>query len=125
MIRSYLDRETAQIDELIVKQKKLIEVLRERFFCGARSGLCHSGRSGHRLKTVLAELTSGGTSWAAVAPPVSFDRQWRLSAVGGLGSSGIRDLSHYKGGRADDIVVNRMRAFQGRLVWPAGWHRQS
>ena len=30
MIRSHLDRETAQIDELIVKQKKLIEVLRER-----------------------------------------------------------------------------------------------
>ncbi|HNP58766.1 MAG TPA: restriction endonuclease subunit S [Gordonia sp. (in: high G+C Gram-positive bacteria)] len=117
MIRSYLDRETAQIDELIVKQKKLIEVLRERSSVVREAGFATVVGSGHRLKTVLAEIDQrAGGQVGRQLPLLS------VSIVSGVSrrlvdsaQAASEDLSHYKVVRADDIVVNRMRAFQGAL----------
>ena len=73
--------------------------------------------SGRRLKTVLAEIDQrAGTSWAAGCPSCQFRSSRRLGGWWTRLKRHQRTSATYKVVRADDIVVNRMRAFRGRLV---------
>lgn len=116
-IADYLDRETAQIDTLIAKQEQLITTLRERRtgiadqVVGTRVGV------GERLKWSLVERDERAGERASLLPLLSVSISWgvqrRDESV--RVESRAEDLSTYKVARTGDIVINRMRAFQGAL----------
>lgn len=115
-IADFLDRETAQIDALIAKQEEFIGYLRER--CSqARESLADRVNIGQRLRWVLDEVDQRAGDRASALPLMSVSIDWgvrrREETTDKLARA--EDLSHYKVCLAGDIVVNRMRAFQGAL----------
>lgn len=116
-IADYLDRETVQIDTLIAKQEQLIATLRERRTVIADEVLGHNVALGCRLKWSAAEIDSrAGTGWSDL-PLLSVSISWgvrRRDEVSG-DQPRAEDLSHYKTAVAGQLVINRMRAFQGAL----------
>lgn len=121
IIAGYLDQETAQIDALVAKQEEFVGLLRERR-SRAREVLADRVTEGARLRWMLREVDQRAGSRAADLPLFSVSIDWgvrrRDETTDKL--SRAEDLSHYKICLEGDIVVNRMRAFQGALgVAPA------
>lgn len=116
-IAAYLDRETAQMDELIGEQEVLIESLIERRqsvmseLLGGRVG------TGRRLKWSFTEIDHrAGVAWQDL-PLLSVSIAWGVRDRSEVTDDLPRaeDLAYYKTCEPGDIVVNRMRAFQGAL----------
>lgn len=137
VIADFLDRETAQIDELIGKQNALIKLLGER-----RKAVVE--RAVTKGLEPTAPMKPSGALWLGMVP-----EHWSVLPVGrlyrevdnrrGPGSDlpllsvsihrGVLprdemgydkepradDMSNYKRVNAGDVVLNRMRAFQGGL----------
>ncbi|WP_156386133.1 hypothetical protein [Arthrobacter sp. Soil764] len=116
----YLDRETAQIDDLIRKQERLIELLIEKrqavvtayVSCSVQPTTEDPGLSLKHLYTVTDERADG-----AELPLMSVSIHRGLHRRDEITDDEPRaaDLSNYKVSRPGDIVINRMRAFQGAL----------
>ncbi|MGM9473056.1 restriction endonuclease subunit S [Pseudarthrobacter sp. YS3] len=115
-IAEYLDHETAQIDALVAKQEEFVGLLRERR-SRAREVLADRVAVGARLRWMLREIDHRAGSRAADLSLFSVSIDWgvrrRTETTDKL--SRAEDLSHYKVCLEGDIVVNRMRAFQGAL----------
>ncbi|MGW9628730.1 restriction endonuclease subunit S [Microbacterium sp. NPDC055521] len=115
-IADYLDRETAQIDALIAKQERLIATLRERRNNALESLLTQYVARGTRLKWSLHEIDerarNSGGQWPLLSVSITWGVRERVSA---RSHDTAIDLSNYKRVRAGQLVINRMRAFQGAL----------
>lgn len=116
-IVNYLDRETARIDELIAEQETLLESLdarrvssAERLF-GARIG------RGQRLKFTFREVDERAGASRVQAPLLSVTVSRGVVPRSELTDDLPRaeDLSNYKVVTPGDLVIIRMRAFQGAL----------
>lgn len=116
-IADYLDHETAQIDELIAEQQHLIDLLAERRQAIAASVLGARVGAGKRLKWVLTESDVRAGERAADLPMMSVSITWGVRRRDEVTGDDTRaeELSHYKVCSQGDLVVNRMRAFQGAL----------
>lgn len=116
-IVEYLDRETARIDTLIDEQQRLIEMLRERRKAAATSELGARVGLGERLKWYLEELDIRASEVSADLPLMSVSIDWGVRRRDEVTADEARagDLSNYKVCRRGDLVINRMRAFQGAL----------
>lgn len=115
---SILDVATAKIDHLIAKQRKLESLLDEREL-PMREALfgCYVG-TGERLKWHLSETTTRlGSVDPGEQPLLSVSIHWgvrpRAETIGEASTADSFD--HYKTVDVGDIIVNRMRAFQGAL----------
>jgi len=116
-IADYLDRETARIDALIEEQQRLIELLRERRTAAADAELGARVGSGSRLKWFVNEVDLRSDSMAEDLPLMSVSIDWGVRRRDQVTADEARadDLSNYKVCRQGDLVINRMRAFQGAL----------
>ncbi len=116
-IADYLDHETAQIDELISAQQRLIDLLVERRLAVAAGVLGGRVGTGDRLKWLIAENDVRGGDLAAVLPLLSVSISWGVRRRDEVseGETRAEDLSNYKLCSKGDLVINRMRAFQGAL----------
>lgn len=116
-IADYLDRETAQIDAFIAKNEELITLLTERRAAAAQSEVEHHVGLGSRLKFHFREIdVRAGSKWEELPLlSVSIHRGVVPRDDDSESSSEASDLSHYKVASSGDIVLNRMRAFQGGL----------
>ncbi|WP_280227248.1 restriction endonuclease subunit S [Nocardia farcinica] len=112
----YLDHETAQIDALVAKQDEFIGLLRERR-SRVREVLADRVNAGARLRWALREVDQRVGSGSAELPLLSVSIDWGVRRRDDTTDKLARaeDLSHYKVCFKGDIVVNRMRAFQGAL----------
>lgn len=114
----FLDIETAKIDKLIAKQQELLSMLDHRDV-GAREALFASAvGDGKRLKHYLSEKDIRlGAAPLESNPLLSVSIHWgvqpRQEAVGS--QSTADRFEHYKMVAPGDIVLNRMRAFQGAV----------
>ena len=115
-IASYLYRETQKIDELISEQRSLIETLRERRRSLSEHvfGAVVPGELRLRWSLVDVDERAGGRALELPLLSVSIDWGVRRRRAGDSKQS-EGDLAKYKVARAGDIVLNRMRAFQGSL----------
>lgn len=116
-IADYLDSETARIDRLIAKQQALVETLRERRAAVADSILGGLVGVGERLKWYLSAIDRrAGDDWPTYELlSVSIDWGVRPRSEVAESESRAEDLAAYKVVEPGQIVVNRMRAFQGAL----------
>jgi type I restriction enzyme S subunit len=116
-IADYLDNETARIDTLIEEQQRLIEMLRERRKAAATSELGARVGTGERLKWCLKELDIRAGDISAVLPLMSVSIDWGVRRRDEVQADESRaaDFTNYKVCIRGDIVINRMRAFQGAL----------
>lgn len=116
-VARYLDRETARIDTLIAEQRRLIQTLRERRRSVASDVIGKRVGRGERLKWLFEELDSRAGAEAEDLPLMSVSISWGVRRRDEVteNESRAEDLSNYKVCRRGDLVVNRMRAFQGAL----------
>ncbi len=116
-IADYLDRETAQIDAFIAKNEELITLLTERRGAATQSEVEQHVGEGSRLKFQLREIDvrAGSKSEALPMLSVSIHHGVVPRDDDSDSSSEASDLSRYKVAHAGDVVLNRMRAFQGGL----------
>ncbi|GAA2953927.1 restriction endonuclease subunit S [Microbacterium schleiferi] len=116
-IADYLDRETAQIDAFIAKNEELVTLLTERRAAAAQSEVEHHVGLGSRLKFHFREIdVRAGSKWEELPLlSVSIHHGVVPRDDDSESSSEASDLSHYKVASSGDIVLNRMRAFQGGL----------
>jgi type I restriction enzyme S subunit len=116
-IADYLDRETTQIDAFIAKNEELIALLTERRAAAAQSEVEHHVGGGARLKSRLREIdVRAGSSWEKLPLlSVSIHHGVVPREEDPESANDSSDLSHYKIAKLGDIVLNRMRAFQGGL----------
>lgn len=116
-IADYLDRETARIDTLIEEQQRLIEMLRERRSTAVDSELGARVGSGNRLKWFVEEIDLRSSAVAEDLPLMSVSIDWGVRRRDEVTTDDARavDLTNYKVCRRGDLVINRMRAFQGAL----------
>jgi type I restriction enzyme S subunit len=119
-IVSYLDGETAQIDDLIGKQKRLIELLAEKRQAIITTYVAHAvqpkaGDLGLRLKNVYSIVDERAKGADLPLMSVSIHRGLLRREETTDDEPRADDLSNYKVCRPGDIVLNRMRAFQGAL----------
>jgi type I restriction enzyme S subunit len=115
-IANFLDEQTSRIDTLIAEQNQLIDALRERRIVVHESLARHVGE-GDRLKWSIKERDVRAGSAAHEIPLMSVSIDWGVRRRDSITSDETRaeDLSNYKLCESGDIVVNRMRAFQGAL----------
>lgn len=116
-IADYLERETARIDTLIEEQQRLIEMLRERRRSYASEAIGVRVGRGERLKWYFDELDNRAGEEADTLPLMSVSISWGVRRRDEVTDDASRaeDLSNYKVCRRGDLVINRMRAFQGAL----------
>lgn len=115
-IAEFLDREIAQIDATIEAQHDLAAKLEERRVSVLTQAATPYLWSGDRLKAHLAESDArvGAAADTHILLSVSID--WGVRPRDeSVQQAASEDLSNYKLVREGDIVVNRMRAFQGAL----------
>lgn len=116
-IANYLDRETAQIDTLIEEQQRLLTLTEERRVAVAEDilGGCVGGPQ--RLRWFIHEVDERAGVAAPALPLLSVSISWGVRRRDEVSDDLPRaeDLSSYKLCRSGDIVLNRMRAFQGAL----------
>ncbi|WP_158407394.1 restriction endonuclease subunit S [Corynebacterium glyciniphilum] len=114
-IADYLDRETQKIDELITEQRDLIETLRERRKSVIDQGAEESVAERIRLRYLFlpAEVRNQHGEQVlsvyrdyGVIPKGSRDGNYNVTP---------EDVSRYLLVRPGDLVVNRMKAWQGSL----------
>lgn len=116
----FLDRETAQIDGLIGKQERLIELLAERAQAIVTAYVANEVQpgpedSGLRLKHIYSIVDERAKGADLPLMSVSIHRGVQRRDETTDDEPRADDLSNYKVCRAGDIVLNRMRAFQGAL----------
>ena len=112
----FLDRETAKVDALIAKQEELGRAVREHLH-GVQDGLVSLSKGGVRFKYLVDEVDfRAGAEWERL-PLLSVSIHWGVRRRDEVTDDLPRaeDLSNYKVVESGDIVVNRMRAFQGAL----------
>lgn len=116
-IADYLDRETAQIDTLIDEQQRLIALSIERRSAVTEARLAARVGGSERLRWLLRDVDDRAGELSSTLPLLSVSISWgvrrRNEVVDDLPRA--KDLSAYKLCRRGDIVLNRMRAFQGAL----------
>lgn len=116
-IADYLDRETTQIDELIAEQQRLVSLLSERRQAAIDRVLGVRVGFGERLRWSVTEVNARAGARAVTLPLLSVSISWgvrrREDAVGE--GSRAEELLNYKVCTQGDLVINRMRAFQGAL----------
>lgn len=115
-LADFLDRETAKIDALIAKQEELGRAVREHLH-GVQDGLVSLSEGGVRFKYLVDEVDCrAGAEWERL-PLLSVSIHWgvRRRDEVTVDLPRAEDLSNYKVVESGDIVVNRMRAFQGAL----------
>lgn len=117
VIADYLDCEIARIDLLVKEQQYLIEMLRERRRSVASDLLGDRVGKGTRLKWLFDELDHRAGVEADRLPLMSVSISWGVRRRDEVTKEDSRaeDLSNYKICRQGDLVINRMRAFQGAL----------
>lgn len=117
IIADYLDRETIRIDTLIGEQKCLIEMLRERRRSVASDLLGHRVGRGMRLKWYFDEIDRRAGDEADMLPLMSVSISWGVRRRDEVtdDESRAENLTNYKVCRRGELVINRMRAFQGGL----------
>lgn len=118
-IADYLDRETAQIDTLIAKQEQLVSLLHERRRVASAEILVPTDElPPQRLKRCVAEVDARAGAESDVLPLLSVSISWGIRRRDSTTDRPIaaHDLSLYKVVRAGELVINRMRAFQGALA---------
>ena len=119
-IANYLDAETARIDALIEKKRRMMELLGLRMH-SAREELVREARcsdKSERLGRVLREIDD--RLGEAAEPPPLLSVSIHRGVIPFAEANPDRppradDLYSYKLCQADDIVLNRMRAFQGGI----------
>lgn len=118
MIAEFLDREAAQIDAMIDAQERLLDLVSERrvgmletFTLPARP-VAGSGAPARRIWKQV-DVRAGEWDLPLLSVSIHSGVQRRDSLTDDLPRAD--DLSHYKVARSGDIVINRMRAFQGAL----------
>ena len=116
-IANYLDHETARIDELIAEQQRLIDLLHERRSAVVAEALGARVGAGERLKWLIAEVDVRAGIRAAELPLMSVSISWGVRRRDEVSEEDARTeiLTNYKVCEAGDLVINRMRAFQGAL----------
>ena len=115
-VADFLDRETAKIDTLLAKQEELGHAVREHLH-GVQDGLVSLSEGGVRFKYLVDEVDCrAGAEWERL-PLLSVSIHWGVRRRDEVTDDLPRaeDLSNYKVVESGDIVVNRMRAFQGAL----------
>ncbi len=115
-IARYLDHEVAEIDAVDADLDRLIEKLVERRLVEA-SALHRRGFEQRRLKWLMREVDdrAGATADALPLLSVSIHSGVRLRDETTTNQAASADLGHYKVARRGQVVLNRMRAFQGGL----------
>ncbi|MCV7316640.1 restriction endonuclease subunit S [Mycolicibacillus parakoreensis] len=116
-IADFLDRETARIDRLITEQQRLIDLLRERRETVSSVLFGHRVGHGDRLKWRFSERDDRARSAANELPLMSVSISWGVRRRDEVTDDEARaeDLAGYKICRRGELVINRMRAFQGAL----------
>lgn len=116
-IAEFLDHETAQIDALIAEQQRLIALLFERRLSVAADVLGSRVGTGERLKWLISETDARAGELASVLPLLSVSISWGVRRRDEVSEAEGRaeNLSNYKVCAKGDLVINRMRAFQGAL----------
>lgn len=116
VIADYLDRETGEIEAMIGKLEELAEKLRVRRAV-AGSTLHTMGFELVRLQWLMSEVDERAESHNLDLPllSVSIHHGVQLRDESSSRQQASADLSKYKIVRAGEIVLNRMRAFQGGL----------
>lgn len=116
-IADYLDHETAKIDALIARQEQLLVVLEQRRRAFTTGLLAARVGRGDRLKWRVREVDRRAGDQSGDLPLLSVSISWGVRRRDTMSDREARadDLSNYKLVRAGEIVVNRMRAFQGAL----------
>lgn len=114
-IADYLDRETTQIDAFIAKNEELVSLLIGRRSAVARAIVEPHVGEGTRVKHHFREVDNrAGGMWAEL-PLLSVSIHDGVTFRAQTSSAMAHDMSHYKVAQTGDIVLNRMRAFQGGL----------
>lgn len=119
-IATYLDRETSRIDDLIDKKRRMVELLDERTRVAREKLVSEAWRSnltarlGHLLREIDDRL--GPTN----VPPPLLSVSIHRGVVPFADANPDRipradDLVNYKRCEPNDIILNRMRAFQGGI----------
>ncbi|MFJ5861194.1 restriction endonuclease subunit S [Pseudarthrobacter sp. NPDC092439] len=116
----FLDRETAQIDDLIGKQERLIELLAEKRQAITSNYVAKSveptvDEPGVRLKHLYDVVDERANGASLPLMSVSIHRGLQRRDETTDDEPRADDLSNYKICRPGDVVINRMRAFQGAL----------
>ena len=116
-IADYLDRETATIDALIEKQHDLVSALRDRSLAVRDAVFGPRVGHGERLKWAIQEIDERAGEVRRTLDVLSVSIAWGVSRKSdrGIHQASSEDTSHYKVVRPGDVVINRMRAFQGGL----------
>lgn len=115
-IADYLDRETGEIDSMLKKLDELAERLMTRR-AAAGSALHTMGFELVRLQWLMLEVDDRAGSQSSDFPllSVSIHHGVQMREESSSRQQASADLSKYKIVRAGEIVLNRMRAFQGGL----------
>ncbi|KAB1643195.1 restriction endonuclease subunit S [Gulosibacter chungangensis] len=118
-IADYLDHETAEIDALVDEMKLVLTLLAERTRSDVDSKFAtcfeHATIAGLRNQLMEVDERAGDRARADDLLSVSIHRgvtRW-VDETDDLPRA--EDLSRYKTVRAGDLVLNRMRAFQGAI----------
>lgn len=117
-IADYLDRETAEIDAAVADLDRYVELIKTRQLISEDATIWDGEKKRTRLKFLIDEIDeragNSRTSWPLLSVSIHSGVQKRdvddskIQAVSD-------DLGRYKVVHPGDIVLNRMRAFQGAL----------
>ena len=117
-IANYLDAETARIDDLIQKKRHLIELLEERKTLLAEDAIARL-RNSESLVPLKHLVCESDLRYHSGSEPTMLSVSIHRGVVSrGKLTDGLprpEDLRGYKECHPGDIVINRMRAFQGGL----------
>lgn len=114
-IADYLDRETSQIDALIAKQRKLIETLRDRRKSVLDGIASEAGEPATRLKYLYRE---SGVANHPGEEVLSVYRDYGVIPKSSRSDNFNRtpeNIERYLLVQPGDLVINRMKAWQGSL----------
>ncbi|MFI7583156.1 restriction endonuclease subunit S [Kocuria sp. M1N1S27] len=116
-VAEFLDNEIAKIDRLIDKQRTLVESLRGRRISFTSFVLDQHAAHGRRLKWHMEEVDVRAGQLANELPLMSVSIDWGVRRRDEITNDlAMADsLENYKVARMGDLVINRMRAFQGAL----------
>lgn len=115
-VADYLDRETGDLNRMIARLDGLAAHVRERRG-SIWSSTYSQGFEMRRLQWLLSEVDERAGTGSGDLPmlSVSIHHGVQLREHSSSKQRASEDLSKYKVARSGDIVVNRMRAFQGAL----------
>jgi type I restriction enzyme S subunit len=117
-IADYLDTETARIDALIARKQRMIELLRERLRLAPEASLTLLRDESElvALKFLVQESDQRrGGDVARVLLSVSIHHGVVPRSEASDKESRADDFTNYKTCELGDVVINRMRAFQGAV----------